>query len=139
MTMMKRIVFITIACILLASCAPKLYPTDRTVHVGVIDLRKYTDDNFFISFTPYVGEFDPIGFLSVEIVPAQKITDAVVTEVEYGFAPMEKTVKVLAEEEISYQELLDMLVGESKKLEANAVVNIKVEKMRGFTNYQNLQ
>jgi hypothetical protein len=90
----------------------------------MFDFREHAKNGFFISSTPYIGNFDPVGEITVHVIPAQnadKVTSAV------DGMPVIK----YAEEEINYQELLDIIVDKAKSVEADALVNLNFSKEKG--------
>ena len=107
------------------SCAPKILPTDRKVITRVLDFRKFNEEGFFISTTPYIGLYDPTGEIRLTIYPA--------TSVEKGFASelASYTTIFLKNEDITTYDLLKIIVDEAKKLGADGIVNTRIdEEMR---------
>jgi len=116
--MRNILIFLVIA--VLSGCAPKLIPTDRKIYTSTFDFRKYTKDGFFISSTPYIGNFDPIGELQIHVNPAKKVESVKGTTT---------TVKAYVEENINLEELLDFVVAEAKQMGADGLVNLSVERI----------
>ena len=115
---MKKLVFILLISIFLPSCAKKLYPVERKAVTAVIDFRKYNAEGFFISSTPYVGLYDPLGKINIAVFPAKKVKPASV---------LSMYTDVYEKEVISYNELLEILVNEAKKLGADGLVNMSID------------
>lgn len=133
--MKNNVILLLAIAAFLTSCAPKLYPTERKVLVGGLDFRKYSAEGFFISsFASYTEEFVPMGELFIEVYPAQKVVKTTFAANKHD--PMDKgsSFQELVDEEIPPQELLDILVKEAKKLDANAIINMKIYKKTEIIN-----
>jgi uncharacterized protein YbjQ (UPF0145 family) len=114
---MKKIIVFILVSIFVFGCAPK--PTKRVVKTYVFDFREYSNSGFFISSTPYIGMFDPIGEIVIHVYPAKDVTTI-------NPERFEGDNTVVVEETISPNELLDILVKEAKVLGADGIVNMSI-------------
>ena len=90
----------------------------RIVSVGFADFRPYISSGFWISPDPYVGKFEPIGELSIRIIPAiQRSTE--------GDGVYSSTVYF--PETIDSAELLELAFKEGKERGANGIANYKTQ------------
>jgi hypothetical protein len=136
---MKKLVIIAIAIVILfSSCAPKLMSVERRVYPYVMDLRQYSQEGFFVSPTDYIGLFEPIADITMEVFPSEKdeIVKVYITwkgdipyseelERKYG-KPQE--IKKRIKERISSEELLKIIVDYAKNMGADALVNVKIHR-----------
>jgi len=133
--MRKLIIVATFAiCIILQSCSPKLMP--RTVTISFFDFRKFTNEGFFLSPDPYTGEFTPCGELLIIVHPAdikysdinkgKNLDDAVYSS--------PNSIGGVTKEDISSEELLEMIVAKAKSVGANGIANFKCLSI-SYTNY----
>jgi len=126
---MKKIIVLTFTFLLCFGCSPKI-PTTREVITHLFDFRKYSEAGFFISRTPYIGLFDPIGEMVVYVIPARNI-EAEINEFEIGVLfgqprTGQESITVLAIENITREELLYIFVNEAKALGADGIVDILI-------------
>ncbi len=115
---MKNTLLILLVALLAGGCSPKIpLPKERIVDTYVFDLRKYTQEGFFICSTPYAGTFDPVAELTIQVVPAVNYE-----KTKYIGDPYIKITEI-----ITADELLKTIVGEAKKLGADALVNLSIK------------
>jgi len=124
---MKKVVIIIVLATLVSSCAPKLYPSKREVITVVLDYRKYNDDGFFISSTPFIGAYEPLGDIKIVVFPGKYFVykDVNIQKNTQGDVdlPFRKTLEV---EKIQFDELLEIMVNEAKKLGADGLANMTI-------------
>ena len=121
---MKRIVIYITAIIILSGCSvqQEVKEVQRSIIVHFIDFQKYEAEGFFISSTPYIGNYKNIGELTIGITPA-KGNYKVPTEQNPNWYMI-----VYKEENIDYNEVLAIAVKEAKAKGADALVNLKITK-----------
>ena len=127
---MKRVVFSTVIAVVsfFSACSPKL--TKRETYPYVFDFREYTQSGFFLSPSPYVGTFDPVGEIIIYVLPA-KVKNTEIHDYEIGTlfgkpkAGSEFKTTIISEK-ISKDELLTILVEEAKSLGADGIVNLSI-------------
>lgn len=124
---MKKITIALMAAVALCGCSVQqaAMETKRITIVNFLDFQKYEEEGFFISSTPYVGEYKNIGEVEVGIIPAKgnyKIPSELNPEwyrIEYK------------EEDIDSNEALAIIVKEAKAKGADALVNLRMTKEYG--------
>lgn len=134
---MKNLIILSLSSFLCFGCSTKLIPTERKVYTYVFDFRDYNKEGFFISTTPYIGLYDPLGEINIHVYPAKEVVEkgGVFTEIEIGVLfgkPQKQDVyepktEKLITEIISTDELLRIIVDEAKKLGADGLVNASIK------------
>ena len=127
---MKNIIALALLSAFFFGCSPtKLKPTKRVMLIDVFDFREYSESGFFISRGEYkFGVYDPVGEISIYVVPAKTLKEEVV-EYEIGVLIGKnrigyETKTKLVTEKISREELLKMLADKARELGADAIVNL---------------
>jgi hypothetical protein len=117
---MKKILILTIALLSLSSCYV-IQPTNRIVKTYLVDYRPYISDTFFISPDPYTGDFEPIGEIMIEVIPALKERKGIAQYQDelysYGVTP----------EIVPMNDLIHEAFKQAAELHANAIVNFKIQ------------
>lgn len=117
---MKKILFFAVALLAMTACGgPKL--TTRIVTSSLLDYRGYAESGFLVSPYAYTFEYDAIGEIEIYVLPANVKKDI---ESQYTEG---RTYTVIAQEDISNQELADIAVEKAKETGADALVNFKIE------------
>jgi len=119
---------VVVSTVFVSSCSTprKLVPTQRVVDATVLDFRRYNEAGFFISSTPYVGLYDPLGQIEITVLPAKSVkTVSVEPEKNRYSSATARTEYVYENEEITTDELLDIIVGKAKELGANGIVSVR--------------
>ena len=116
---MKKILFFAVALLAITACGgPKL--TTRIVTSSLLDYRGYAESGFLVSPYAYTSEYDAIGEIEIYVLPANVKKDV---ESQYTEG---RTYTVIAQEDISNQELADIAVEKAKETGADALVNFKI-------------
>lgn len=113
-------------CFAFWGCASNNYaPIHRVADFGKIDFKKYSDSDFYFSPYLYNGKYKPIGMFSLSLIPAARYVDSCPAK-----NPDCKTWEVVGwlVEPVDIQQALDSMYAVSKKLGANALVDIKLKK-----------
>ena len=135
---MKNLAFYAVAVSTLAvfipSCStPKLSPTQRVVVTTVLDFRQYNEEGFFVSSTPYVGLYDPVGQITVAILPAKSVKMVSVEPEKNRYSSVTvRTEYVYENEIIATDELLEIIVSEAKKLGADGIVSVRLDETGSY-------
>lgn len=117
---MKKIIILLITALMISSCgAQKLL--ERSVTVGFADYRIYADAGFFISPNAYALDYTPIGELYIEVIPGQEYRE---TRPDY----FGSTSYFIGQEDIAYQDLIEMAVKEALDRDADGISNFKITK-----------
>ena len=125
---MKNIIVLALFSLCFLGCSQK--PTKREVITYVFDFREHTKSGFFISPTPYIGLFDPVGEINIRVYPAKTVRNDV-SEYEVGVlfgksrTGTESNTTYITEK-ITPDELLNILVDEAKALGADGIVNVSI-------------
>lgn len=133
---MKKLIFvIPIFLILFNSCstAYKLTPRKRIVLESYFDYSGYAKDGFMISPDPYYGNYDPCGEIQIAVYPAKFIKKG--KDVYNPSQNSYETNEYLTEEDITGQELLEMIVTNAKEKGADAIANFRCKSIKN--NYFN--
>jgi len=134
--MKKLVLYIVVTSTLvvsISSCSPRLSPTERVVISTVLDFRKYNAEGFFISSTPYMGLYDPLGQIRIGIIPAKTVKVTTIDPVRNRYSSATTTTTYEYEnEEIVTDELLAIIVSEAKKLGADGVVNVTISRSESY-------
>jgi uncharacterized protein YbjQ (UPF0145 family) len=98
--------------------------TSKQVITYVYDFRKYTDEGFLFTTEKYLGDYESIGLISVEIIPELRRREGY-------FAPGQtyagSSNSFWYYIPISPQEVLDSLYSKAKGMGADAVINLDVD------------
>lgn len=121
--MKKLILIIPIFLILFSSCSPKLIPRKRIVLESYFDYAEYAKKDFMISPDPYIGNFDACGEIQIKVYPAKIIKKG--KNVYNPSLNSYENSEYLTEENISGQELLQMIVLKAKEKGADAITNFR--------------
>lgn len=125
---MKKLIYLFVfICLLLTSCE-----TSRTMFLstsGYLDYSIYSNEGFFITESnSVIFDYDPLGSISVY----QREGSILVNEKEikqnseiYGSTSTYK--KIWEFKKIDLSEMLEIAVEDSKKLGADALINLKIE------------
>ncbi|MGQ8336153.1 hypothetical protein ACUNWD_06340 [Sunxiuqinia sp. A32] len=119
---MKKIFYVIILS-LLVGCA--VMPRPREVLHFNYDFREYSEQGFFISPNPYIGEYKPLGLIKIEVFPGQVKELNNESENKLDTPYISKNSTFYVDEEIRTDELLDILVKQAKNMGANGIVNFK--------------
>lgn len=111
---MKKALVILASLMLITSCAT-IKPAQRIVTTGFIDYQEFSKEEFMLSPDPYIGEFEPIGELKINIVPALKSSQV------WG-----QSAKI-TRELVTYQEMAQIAVSKAKGIGADALVNFEIK------------
>ena len=103
--MKKLIILVSLFCF--ASCLPYRV-IEREANLTILDLRKYSNNDFFISTYPYYGEYKPISIFKYEIKPRVVYDKDVITE-----------------EIVSFDVLIDSVYNVGSRIGANGAVEVK--------------
>lgn len=119
---MKKIFLILISLCLLESCV-QTYTVQRESNISVFDLSKYSENGFFISETPFFGNYVPISIFRLEIIPESQMASTYTTDQtghleQYGSYYSSNEV-------ITYGELIDSVYSAGIRCNANGAVNLK--------------
>lgn len=115
---MKRITVLFFA-LLITGCSLAVNPfEDKSAKKEILyyglDLRKYSEKDFFFTTETYRGDYTPVGFLEISILPEiKKNPDAKFPET------------VWLPEEVKYAEILDSLYSQATYMGADAVINLR--------------
>jgi hypothetical protein len=90
--------------------------------VYVYDFRKYTDEGFLFTTEKYLGDYESVGLISIEIIPELKKTEGYFAPGQtYGGISLWNYIPVRT------QEVLDSVYSKAKNMGADAVINLDVE------------
>lgn len=126
---MKRIVILIAAAILTLSCG--VAQRQRITYVGFIDYRPYTSAGIFLSPNPCNQEFEPIGELYIEVIPALKRAE---NDSKGLYNDDIYSVKTMVPENIDASELLEIAVKKAGEMGANGISNLKMTVIRNAAN-----
>lgn len=125
--MKKLLSIITILCFL-SSCSVVDYligPKETIIDTYFYDFRKHAKEGFFISPDPYIGDFDPVGIIKINIFPGKiEVQGEPNGKVVYG-QPKGEPYTYYVTEEFEPSELLDIIVEKAKEQDADAIVNFE--------------
>lgn len=108
---------------LLLSCSTTTQ-TSKQVFTYVYDFRKYTDEGFLFTTEKYLGDYESIGLLSIEIIPELKKKDGYFAPGQTYSGGSSSFWNYIP---IKTEEVLDSLYNKAKSMGADAVVNLDVE------------
>jgi len=112
--------FLLIGLLFLIGCGTTIKHYDKEINVYGYDFSKYSKQGFLFTPEKYLGEYESVGILSVEIVP----------EANYGYPDEGKKKGEFPRwfySPISATELLDSLYFIATGMGADAVVNLIIE------------
>lgn len=106
---------------MLISCgaANQVAETQRQVYTSFSDFRKYSEEGFLISPSPYTYNFESVGELEMTIYPA-------IEKKEHKYTYSQDTYYRFEKETVDYNELVAMAVTEAKSKGADAIVNFAI-------------
>lgn len=119
---MKKIFLVLLSLCCLAGCV-QTYTVQKESNISVIDLSKYSDNGFFISETPFFGNYVPISIFRLEIIPESEMASTYTTDQsgqvkQYGSYYSSNEV-------ITYGELIDSVYSAGIRCNANGAVSLK--------------
>lgn len=119
---MKKIFLVLLSLCCLAGCV-QTYTVQKESNISVIDLSKYSDNGFFISETPFFGNYVPISIFRLEIIPESEMASTYTTDQsgqvkQYGSYYSSNEV-------ITYGELIDSVHSAGIRCNANGAVSLK--------------
>lgn len=132
---MKQKIIISISIVIsfiIISCSRPSHIAKEVNYYGY-DFRKYSSQNFLFTPEKYIGEYESVGLLEVEIFPEIFTAKDDNDETYY---PWEKAFGTYHARNISPQEILDSLFVLSKDMGANAVMNFQI--IKATKNFHNL-
>lgn len=123
---MRTPLIATLFLLALTSCG-----STTRIMSSVLDYRPYTDNGFFISPNQYPGEHQPLGEISITVVPGTKDADKKPKEMKFsdGIYDTKKPVKQgkSSEKPITPESLLELCVQKAMDMGANGISNFKCE------------
>lgn len=133
--MKKLLVIIPVLIIVLQSCytPSKLIPRERIIKESFYDYSKYTSENFLITPNPYTGEFESRGEIIISIKPSTKIVKGS-RKFNSALNKYEEE-EYLQEEEITPEELLEIIVSKARNEGADALTNFRARAI--YNDYYN--
>lgn len=125
---MKKILLCIVAAFAVSACATYV-PYQKATYTTFLDYRPYTTDGIYLSPDPYMDKCENLGEISIEVYPEQ-------VKIENGLYGLYDEVAYYGKawygfERISYAELLQTAVERAKKVGANGVVSLKIQKHFG--------
>ena len=127
---MKQILTLILAAILMASCGVATHT--RVTETTFIDYRPYTSAGFFLSPDPYSGAFDALGEVRVSVTPAILPRTATVRKASTftdGVYNDTATTSNFVYEKVEPEELLEEAVTVAKKMGADGLVDIDIQRV----------
>lgn len=119
---MKKIFLILISLCFLESCV-QTYTVQRESNISVFDLSKYSENGFFISETPFFGNYVPVSIFRLELIPESEMT---YTSTISQSGQVKKYGSYYSSNEvITYGELIDSVYSAGIRCNANGAVNLK--------------
>lgn len=119
---MKKLVFVLISICCLA-CSVQTYTVQKESNISVIDLSKYSENGFFISETPFYGNYMPVSMFKLEIIPESEMASTY-TQSTSGNIVSQSSYHS-SNEVITYQELIDSVYASGLRCNANGAVNLR--------------
>jgi hypothetical protein len=126
---MKRILTVLATAILVVSCGVQGH--QRIVSIGFVDYRPYTSAGIFLSPNPCNQEFEPIGELYIEVIPALKRAE---NDSKGFYTDDIYSVKTMVPENIDASELLEIAVKKAGEMGANGISNLEIKVIRNAAN-----
>lgn len=119
---MKKIFLVLLSLCCLAGCV-QTYTVQKESNISVIDLSKYSDNGFFISETPFFGNYVPISIFRLEIIPESQMASTYTTD-QTGHLEQYGSY-YSSNEAITYGELIDSVYSAGIRCNANGAVSLK--------------
>lgn len=119
---MKKLFLVLVSLCFLASCV-QTYTVPRESNISVIDLSKYSENGFFISETPFYGNYMPVSMFKLEIIPESEMASTY-TQSTSGNMVSQSSYHS-SNEVITYQELIDSVYSAGVRCSANGAVNLR--------------
>ena len=119
---MKKIFLILISLCFLECCV-QTYTVQRESNISVFDLSKYSDNGFFISETPFFGNYVPVSIFRLELIPESEMTYT--STISQSGQVKQYGSYYSSNEVITYGELIDSVYSAGIRCNANGAVNLK--------------
>lgn len=119
---MKKIFLILISLCFLESCV-QTYTVQRESNISVFDLSKYSENGFFISETPFFGNYVPVSIFRLELIPESEMTYT--STISQSGQVKQYGSYYSSNEVITYGELIDSVYSAGIRCNANGAVNLK--------------
>ena len=128
---MKKLtlLLLPLVALFMTSCATAYKEVERKVYTSFSDYRKYAEEGFLISPSPYTYNFDSVGELEITVYPAK--TKKKQSNEVFEFYNEE----VIEKEEIEYNELVAIAVAKAKEKGADGIVNFLITTECTATTY----
>ena len=104
--------------------------TSRVTEVGFLDYRPFTEQGFWLSADPYMGDHTPIGQIDLKVSPGREVKETVKKDTGDGrkfedgvYGTRTRTLAGL--EKISSGELLQMAVDVAKEAGADGIADLE--------------
>lgn len=107
---------------MLESCV-QTYTVQRESNISVLALSKYSANGFFISETPYFGNYTPLSIFRLEIIPESEMASTYTTD-QLGHLEQHGSYHS-SNEVITYGELIDSVYSAGIRCNANGAVSLK--------------
>jgi len=120
---MEKLQILLTLTILSISCSPSLTSISKQITVTSFDFTKYNDEEFLFTPDNYLGDYESIGLLSVEILPELKKVSGQNLKPGQFYSP-DMLWEYVA---VSSGEILDTLYSKAKSLGADSIVHLNFE------------
>ncbi|MBQ7911876.1 MAG: hypothetical protein IJ363_13965 [Clostridia bacterium] len=126
---MRRVLSLIALVVILTSCGMTA-TTSRVTEVGFLDYRPFTEQGFWLSADPYMGDHIPIGQIYLKVSPGREVKETVKKDTGDGrkfedgvYGTRTRTFAGL--EKISSGELLQMAVDVAKEAGADGIADLE--------------
>lgn len=126
---MKSYYYALIGVIILFAGCGGGYDVSKTITIYGYDFTKYTANGFLFTPESYNGKYDAIGLIELSIYPEVRLNEG-----EKKYSTWDEQDIKWSIEKISASEVLDSLYKYSKRMGADAVVNLIISETEPRTN-----
>lgn len=129
MNMMKRLAMLAVLAVIAAGCGITA-TTNRVTEVGFLDYRPFTEQGFWLSADPYMGDHTPIGQIYLKVSPGREVKELVKKDSGDGRKFEDgvygtRTRRFGGLEKISSGELLQMAVDAAREAGADGIADLE--------------
>lgn len=122
---MRKSVCFLVCTALFVGCAPGISYVAGNKSVGAIDFIRYSEKDFLFSPHEYLGDYESVGLVSASIFPAALLEKIDTGKKNDAGEPIFK--KVWDIKKVNLNEALDSLYYFASKLNANAIIDLRIE------------
>ena len=122
-----KVLIATLALLSLTNCST-YYEFRGWTEITGVDFARFSQQGFFFTTESYKGEYEPCGLIRAEIVPSIKKLKNIPSGEEEKYKKIADDMgNVYYLEDIRVEDVLEKIMLEAKKLNANGLMNLDIQ------------